>query len=63
MKDIAADKIISFLSANNIFYQEKGTLINFYIKHNGSSINIFYQNKRFYIDKKNYVGQPHIIPH
>lgn len=63
MKDIVADKILSFLSTNNIEYSEVNNLIVIPIEHLNNTIDIFYINEMFYIDKNDYVGQPHIILH
>lgn len=63
MRDIVADKILSFLSANNIEYSENNNLIIIPLENQGNIINAFYTNKRFYIDKSNYLGQPHVILH
>lgn len=61
MKDIVADKILSWLFANNIRYRQEKNALVIPIENDGNIINIYYINKKFYIDKSNYVGQPHII--
>ena len=63
MKDIVADKFLSYLVTNNIYYGEDNGFIYFDVKNNGKIIRIYYYKKRFFIDSKKYNGQPHIIKH
>ena len=63
MRDIVADKILSFLSANNSEYKKENDFLVIPIYDKGISSNLYYSNKRFYINKSDYVGQPHIILH
>jgi len=63
MKDIQVDKIVSYFSANNLKYEIKNGFLIYSEKDKDKQINIFYHldSKGFYIDKKDYSGQPHVI--
>ena len=59
------DKIISYFSANNIKHQITNKFLIYSEIDKEKEINIIYhlESKTFYIDKKDYFGQPHIIQH
>lgn len=62
MKDIVADKILSYLVTNNI-YRKDNDIISFNIQNNDKVVKIYYHKNLFFIDSKYYNGQPHIIRH
>ena len=63
MKDIVVDKILSYLVANNIDHFRNNDIISFNIEHNDKVVKIHYHKNLFFIDSKDYNGQPHIIRH
>ena len=59
------DKIVSSVFANKIKYrkEENYYFINFNYKNKAIEVCYYLNNKKFYIHKKYYNYQPHIIPH
>lgn len=60
-----ADRIISYLEANDIPYDSSENTTTFCVSNKNKKVSIYYykNNFMFYIDQKNYRGQPHIIKH
>ena len=64
MKDIAADSFLSLLESNDIKYEKEGNLFHFLLENNGKKIGVYYRRPgSFFIDKSDYIGQPHVISH
>ena len=56
-----ADKFLSYLEANNIDYFKDKDVISFDVKNKSKVFKIYYYKNLFFIDSKDYNGQPHII--